>query len=238
MLWWMLERSNQLLPSPELNAVVQEYRRLHGARYISSPWSYLITGQKPILTEPFAFVDQLPDYNVQFIYGFSCDRKLAEQPIVQRQNNTSFCWRYHPISPACITHQMMGFRFMERARCNAMPDLRDKLDTLSGTARWQSRLDFRVVDVYLQRVVMQIDSGFADRVNPRWLKRILREQGDDGGWDDFQSLLPLGSEKAIGFSGRGFKIGDTSSNFHATAQGIWLMSYLLGKPSTFQSVMQ
>lgn len=74
----------------------------------------------------------------------------------------------------------MGFRFMQRTGCNDEAWVAGPVDRLSALIKWQSRLDFRVVDVYLQRVLMQLGSGYPRRVNPRWVVRILEAQLADG----------------------------------------------------------
>lgn len=60
--------------------------------------------------------------------------------------------------------------------------------------------DVRVVDVYLQRVLMLVDSGARSRVKPVWLSRVLKAQSKDGGWSAFQALIQVGPELAMGFS--------------------------------------
>ncbi|HEX5635822.1 MAG TPA: hypothetical protein VFY78_01940, partial [Gammaproteobacteria bacterium] len=152
---------------------------------------------------------------------------LAYEDIIKIQNQTNFCWKHHPVSPACTTHQLMAFRFMQRTGCEEPQFVADSINTLSGYIKQQSTYDFRVVDVYLQRVLMQLDSGHQDRINPRWVKRILAHQNADGGWDDFQPLIPVGGGKYFGFHARGVGIRNPESNFHATAQGVWLMAMLM-----------
>lgn len=171
----------------------------------------------------------LPDYNLHFIYGFSCNSDFGKLDIIKRQNQTDFCWKNHPISPACLTHQMMAFRFMQRTSCNEVKNLSEKMETISEYIRVQSIFDFRVVDVYIQRVLMQLDSGNNSKINNRWIKRIIEHQRDDGGWGDFQPLINIYGNKYIGYSSKGFSIATPKSSFHATAQGVWLMALLLNQ---------
>jgi hypothetical protein len=74
---------------------------------------------------------------------------------------------------------------------------------------------------------MQMDSGHQSKINPRWVKRILLAQHADGGWGDFQPLIPVGGGEYFGFHAKGAGIRKPESSFHATAQGIWLMAMLL-----------
>lgn len=226
MLWWMLLQANAIQPDTQLDNIIQQYKNSQADRYRNSPWSYLITGQQNSNFSIYS-LGGMPDYNLHFIYAMNCSRALAREDIIQQQNRSDFCWRQHPVSPACITHQMMGFRFLQRTQCEDPEMVSSGIKTLSRYIEKQSTYDFRVVDVYLQRVLMQLDSGNKNKINPRWIKRILQNQNDDGGWDDFQPLIPVGNNRYFGFTNKGVGIRSTESTFHATAQGVWLMAMLL-----------
>jgi hypothetical protein len=227
MLWWMLIQAAGMRSNEALNNVIKEYKANNHA-LPSSPWSYLITGKRdPYIS--FLSLVGLPDYNIHFIYGFSCSSSLANQDIIKIQNKTDFCWKHHPISPACITHQLMAFRFMQRTGCNDQEIVAGNIHVLSDYIETQSAYDFRVVDVYIQRLLMQFDSANADRINPRWIKRFLHQQNPDGGWGDFQPLIPVGGGKYFGFRGHGMGIQKLESSFHATAQGVWLLAMMLNQ---------
>ena len=91
--------------------------------------------------------------------------------------------------------------------------------------------DFRgVVDSYLQKILMLAESGAAERIKPIWLKRVINAQRIDGGWDDFDEIFPLNSGRSFGWAGwsaHGWMwIHRPKSNFHTTAQGLYLMSLL------------
>ena len=227
-LWWMLGEAATLSNNHDLLSTVNDYANNTTQRYENSPWSYLILKKEPDLSQlnPSLLL-QLPDYNLHFIYGFSCNRELAELDIIKEQNETGFCLKHHPISPACFTHQMMGFRFMQRSSCNRIKDIAEKLATLSGYVRFQSILDFRVADVYIQRVLMLRESNNSEKINQRWIRRILLHQRTDGGWGDFQPLIRIYENSYLGFTSRGISVASPKSTFHATAQGIWLMALLL-----------
>ena len=230
MLWWMLMQAEQSTNNASLNDIITQYKSANIQRYQSSAWSYLINETGSTSISPWS-LGNLPDYNIHIIYGFSCSRSLAYEDIIKIQNKTNFCWRHHPISPACVTHQLMAFRFMQRTGCEEPQFVADSINILSGYIQQQSTYDFRVVDVYLQRVLMQLDSNNQNKINPRWIKRILNAQNIDGGWGDFQPLMPVGRGKYFGFTSKGIGIRVPESTFHATAQGVWLMRMLL-QPAT------
>lgn len=230
MLWWFLIQAADMQHYAALENIIAQYKTNNRARYENSPWSYLITGHSNPYISAYT-LGKLPDYNIHIIYGFSCSRALASEDIIKIQTQTNFCWRHHPISPACTTHQLMGFRFMQRSGCEDPQFIADSIETLSDYIKQQSTYDFRVVDVYIQRVLMQLDSGHQEKINPRWVKRILHAQLADGGWGDFQPLIPLGGGKYFGFDAKGVGIRKPESTFHATAQGVWLMAMLLAQSS-------
>ena len=228
MLWWMLIQAADKQNNATLNTIIAQYKADNVARYQNSPWSYLITGQSDAHISIYS-LGNMPDYNMQFVYAFSCSRSLAYEDIIKIQNQTDFCWRHHPVSPACTTHQMMGFRFMQRTGCEDPQIVTERIHTLSNYIKQQSTYDFRVVDVYLQRVLMQLDSDNKNKINPRWVKRILLAQHADGGWGDFQPLIPLGDGKYFGFHAKGVEVRKPESTFHATAQGIWILAMLMAQ---------
>lgn len=225
-LWWMLIEANRIQPNPMLNTMIEEYRSHARRNNPGSPWNYLILDTRPTIDVYRVLDADLPDYNVYFIYAFSCNPGLAETELVRMQHDTGFCFQHHPVSPACTTHQMMGFRFLQRFDCAADFDLQDSIDTLAARIETMAVYDFRLVDVYLQRLLMLADIGRWERIKPRWIHRILAAQHEDGGWSNIQPLLPLGNERYIGFTGRGMGIGRNRSGFHTTAQGLLLMTLL------------
>lgn len=229
MLWWMIAEAASISNNTDLKEVFEEYRDKNFDKYKHSPWSYLFFKSNSDISQYEALLFSLPDYNQHFIYGFSCDSDLGMLDIIKRQNETDFCWKNHPISPACITHQMMGYRFMQRTSCKDVKKLSEKIITLSEFIRFQSIFDFRIVDVYIQRVLMLYDSGHSAKVNNRWIKRIIDHQSSDGGWDDFQPLINIQGNRYFGYSSAGFSVAIPKSNFHASAQGIWLMALLLNQ---------
>lgn len=74
---------------------------------------------------------------------------------------------------------------------------------------------------------MLVDTGAINRVKPVWIRSIVDAQGNEGGWSGFQPLLPLWEDFSIGFSSKGLGVQGNKGNFHATAQGVLIMSLLL-----------
>lgn len=227
-LWWMVKESAELNHDPSLEKLFLEYK----ARYLDTnsmrAWAHMFS---PNSSAPLhvADIQNLPDYNALFLYGLSCSGELAKSDIIKQQLAADFCYtRHHVLSPVCATHQMMGVRFMQRRHCDfALAS--ELVGALQDRIVAQLTWDFRIVDVYFQRVLMLVDSGAGSRVKPIWISRVLDAQGRDGAWSDFQTLIPLGPELGVGFSRLVVGLGREQPSFHATAQGVLLMSLLLSQ---------
>lgn len=222
-LWWMVQQAAEHSQDPALLALFADYhhRYLERGRNIWQPLFY--PGRwAPIATEDIA---NLPDYNLHFLYGISCDPELARHPQVQAQLNADYCDSY-PWRPACVTHQMMGFRFMQRADCGDAQATAAAVNQLHTRIVRQLTWDPRVVDVYLQRVLMLVESGAQQQVRPVWVHRVLDAQQADGGWAAIDPLISLPGNASVGFGARGLTFKHPVSNFHATAQGVLLMGLL------------
>ena len=194
----------------------------------NAAWSHLFYAKSTAPLNTWQ-LESIPNYNLFFLYGLSCNADLAGSTIIKEQLRPEFC-NAHLLSPACVTHQLMGFRFMQRRDCGDSEDVRNAIAVLQNKIITQLTWDPRLVDVYLQRVLMLEDSGASERIKPIWIARILSAQDTDGGWSGFQPLLPLGGELAAGFSARGVSLDRRRPDFHATAQGVLLMSLLLSHP--------
>ena len=224
MLWWMVGESAKLTGDARLRGLFEDYESVL-KRYPDNVWHHIFN---PASTIPVRMwqISGLPDYNIYFLYGLTCDEELAKEEVVRRQSEVGFCDEHHPISPACVTHQLMGVRFMQRRKCGNPEEVQRLIEALQKKIVQQLTWDTRVVDVYIQRVLMLTESGARERVKPVWLKNILERQLKDGGWSDFDPIAPVGSFRYLGFTGRGIGIRNLRSGFHATAQGVFLMSLL------------
>ncbi len=230
MLWRMIQRSAELTGDPYLRHLFAAYRARHVRDGRAGVWYPLFVEHAWIPVRYEDIVD-LPDYNKLFIYAITCDSDLARQPDIASQLDAGFCGGLR-LRPACATHQLMGIRLLQRKGCGEPEALADIVASLQERIRWQLVLDPRVVDVYLQRVLMLVESGAGERVKPVWLRRVLEAQSEDGGWSAGDPLLELPGGRVVAFSGRGVTIGHLKSDFHATAQGVLLMSLLLYLPSS------
>ncbi len=229
MLWWLLIQSLELENEPRLKKLVDNYLNENYLFYVNTPWHSLLYDGSSKIDSLSLLASKIPEYSKYFVYGYTCDVELKNSETIRKQNNLNYCFINYPTSPTCFTHQLMAFRFMQRANCKTDIKLETHIEKIANWISYQLTFDVRVVDVYIQRVMMLIDSGNSSKLRKRWVKRILIEQLNDGGWSGFQPLLSIGNNKFIGFGSRGLAMKSNNSNFHATAQGLYLLSMLKNK---------
>lgn len=227
MLWWMLFETNKIKPDARIADLLARYFARY-PRIQQSVWAPLFAGRQQRYLGAYA-VEGLPYYNQHFIYALNCASAVAEDlPQVAEQNDPAFCHQSaYFYRPACITHQLMGINFLFTQQCNVLPDIDRVSQSLQQDIVSQLTWDIRVVDVYLQRVLMLLITGAESSIKPIWIHQVLNHQLEDGGWGDFVSLIGADSGQSLGFSSRIVSLGYEKSSFHATAQGIYILSYLL-----------
>jgi hypothetical protein len=225
MLWWMVREAARHTGDRRLSRLFGRY----DAQYLGAGnvWTHLFDEGS---SEPIRYVDvdRLPYYNQYFLYALTCDRLLGAMPLIQRQNQPDFCdhGRYR-FMPACVTHQLMGLQMLERRRCGDQEQVRASIARLQDKIVRQLTWDVRVVDVYIQRVLMLVQSGVRERVKPVWLQRVLDAQLSDGGWSGTRPIVNLGLSAPLCFTQSSIAFRVPRSTFHATAQGVLLTSLLL-----------
>ena len=62
------------------------------------------------------------------------------------------------------------------------PQLNAVIRKISEGITQEASLDFRVTDLYLQRIAFLLAAGQPDLVQPRWVERALNHQQPSGGW--------------------------------------------------------
>jgi hypothetical protein len=222
-LWNMVRQAAEITNDQRLRGLFAAYelRYLEERRNLWSPLFY------PGTWVPVRFEDiaELPYYNWHFFYAILCDRELGDVPEIAAQNDPAFCDKY-PLRPACATHQLVGIRLLQRSECGDAEQLDDTVDQLQQRIRKLLIMDPRVVDVYMQRVLMLVESGASEMVKPVWIKNLVDAQQADGGWSPFDPLVPLMEGYYFGYGQKFFSIQQPRSTFHTTAQGVLLFSLL------------
>ena len=231
-LWWMISEAKKNSKNPALSNVFQGYllRIRENPGQAANPFNAIIL---PSLQEPIPAVREITDYmepyQAYLYYSFTCDNAWGNLDAVVQQHDPEFCWRHQPFSSACTTHQLLGNWYQKIYKCQRSEVLDSRIDKLRNYIYVQLFLDPRVVDVYLQRVLMLALTGDIDGISASWIRQILDAQLDEGGWNSNSPIFSLGSDDHIGFKTRGIGRIKNQATFHATAQGILLMSILRDK---------
>lgn len=185
-----------------------------------------------VKTPPFTYMpgtlNFMEKYQKFFVYGLTCDSDLGEEDVIEEQLKLNFC-DWSPYYSSCSTHQLMGIRLLQLKNCGDQKLNVQLSDELVKVIQKQLFWDPRVGDVYIQRVLMLIESGNGNLVKPVWITNILNEQLNDGGWASFYKILPLFNDIYFGHSYKFIDIRSPTSSFHSTAQAIYLLSLIQHK---------
>lgn len=225
-LWWMIKQAAATSNNSSLKDIYSRYKKQHldtKPPNLSTPMFDKF--YRPHLPD-INLLTNLADYQLFFFYALSCDKELSSEFIIQQQMQPKFC-SLHYLHPRCITHQLMGLRFMQRYQCGYENVVETTINQLQHDVISELTWDFRVGDAYIQRVLMLVDSGAYRNIKPVWIKNILEAQNKDGSWDDLHPVLYLGENKVFAYTSMLPKIAKIKADFHTTAQAIWLLSMLL-----------
>ncbi len=225
-LWWMIKQARLNSKNKTLINIFLKYQKEHLDKMpvnLSTPMFDKL--YHPVVPD-IIWLSSLRDYQLFFVYALSCDTKLGREPVIQQQMAPKFC-SLHYLHPRCITHQLMGLRFMQRYQCGHNNIVKQTISNLQKIVVSELTWDFRVGDAYIQRVLMLVDTGAYNRVKPVWVSNILKAQNNDGSWDDLDPILYLGHGYVYAYTSTMPKIKKQKASFHTTAQAMWLLSMLL-----------
>ena len=116
-----------------------------------------------------------------------------------------------------LTHQLLAV-YLYRKLNGSNPELDRLIGHLSRNVAREEWIDFRVTDLYLQRVATLLACGYPNLVRRRWVERVIEAQEPDGGW--------LYRWHGWDPSPYRFGIPDDHSTSHPTAQGMWIVFML------------
>jgi hypothetical protein len=189
-------------------------------------WSKMFNPDASVNLPNLNTLNNLPYYDYLFLYGLTCDVDLGNMSVVQRQLNLESC-PAHFMHPRCVSYQLLGLRFMQRCNCGDAGQVQELIRGLQNIIVTELTWDPRIIEAFIQRVLMLVDSGAIDRVKPVWIQRILDAQNIDGGWGGLDPILRVPNGKVLGFYRTTIVYRESRSNFDATARGILLISLLL-----------
>jgi hypothetical protein len=115
------------------------------------------------------------------------------------------------------THQLFALYFYRKSK-GSTPELDRVMQEIEERIAGEAAIDFRVTDLYLQRLAFLLAAGRPDLIQPRWVERAFAAQQIDGGW--------LESWHGWTRSPYRFSFGQESPIAHSTAQGMWI-AYML-----------
>ena len=223
-LWWMLKEASEISDNKQLKEFYLDYKQSFLDLIPRNIWSpYFYDNYTPTI-EHITDLYPLHEYQLFFIYSLSCSAAMENESVIKKQLKTDFCSN-HFLHPRCVTHQQMAVHFLNKKQCG---DYSDLSNSLLDIINQEITYDFRVTDSYLQRALMLSDGNRA--LKPIWISKILERQQDDGGWSDFYPLISIGDTQ-FGTTSIRLAVGPIKSDFHATAQGIWLLALLINQTS-------
>ena len=118
------------------------------------------------------------------------------------------------------THQLFAL-YLYRNHNGATPDLDRLIRRISVRIASEASIDFRVTDLYLQRIAFLLAAGQPDLVKRRWVERALAAQQPNGGW----------LYSWHGWQPKPYRFGFTEeiSTCHPTVQGMWITYMSAGR---------
>jgi hypothetical protein len=153
----------------------------------------------------------LEDYQRWFLHATA----PAEYPLTAEDRANMFSPGRYRTGRA--THQLLSL-YLYRNHNGSTPELDRLIRRISTRIASEAAIDFRVTDLYLQRIAFVLAAGQPDLVKRRWVERALAAQQADGGWlwswHGWQPKPYVLSFDAV------------SSTSHPTAQGMWI-AYML-----------
>jgi hypothetical protein len=230
MLWLFVREAARLSADEQLQSLATEYQSRSTAGTIAQ---YFFDSTDLSRTREASIIlgNDWQGYQRLFVYGATCNVPLRTDPEVLELLSPSACdTRYAWLrSPWCRTHQLMGLRFVQKNHCDPDEDTARTIQAVQAGILTELRWDFRVEDAYLQKVWTLVESGRRNDIRAVWVRRILAAQQVDGGWRGADVIAALPGGLAIFWQGRLFpRVGAMQpSDFHATAQGLYLMALLL-----------
>lgn len=158
--------------SPE--ARTEKFLRLSKPR-AALAWIRLADPEEPFVAPPLAGLAGLPPYQLWTLHAIS----RREFPLSEtQQRDLHSTDRYYA---GRATHQLLSL-FLLRKYNGGDATLDGEIRQGAVRIAREAALDFRVTDLYLQRIAFLLGAGHADLVKPRWVERMLAAQETDGGW--------------------------------------------------------
>jgi hypothetical protein len=153
----------------------------------------------------------LKEYQRWMLYGIS--------PVAAPLSDAELADMFSPdkFRTGRATHQLISLYYYRKFNGDT-PELNRVMSHVEERIAAEAAFDFRVTDLYLQRIAVLLATGRPDLVKPRWVERVLAAQQSDGGWHyNWYGWAPHPTS---------FVFSSEHSIAHSTAQGMWLTHML------------
>jgi len=216
-------RTRDLISNFALLLMVTDSARLSGDKdlqnivdsavrtYPNTSWMRMVAPKAPFIPpSPGEFRDAL-DYQRWFFWA------MAPDQIQLAPNERSDLDSPDRMGRGRLTHQLLTW-VLYRNLHGSTPELEARIRHLAERVAGEASLDFRITDMYLQRVAFILYAGHPDLIRARWVDRLLDGQQSDGGW----------TWAWFGWGPPFFQLRfpEELSSVHPTAQGLWI-TYML-----------
>ena len=216
--------SKTLLQNAALLHMVADCARVSGDQRLQSlTQSYFRVVATPYwfgrIVDPSCRFERPPDKSLSsfedYQYWFLHAVAPGEFPLSPKDQKDMFSPDKYRTGSA--THQLFAL-YLYRIHNGTTLDLDRLIRRVSTRIASEASIDFRVTDLYLQRIAFLLAAGQPDLVKRRWVERALAAQQPDGGW-----LWSWHGWQPQLFR---FRSAEVSSASHPTAQGMWIV-YML-----------
>ncbi len=169
-LYFMVNDMVELSDNPDFKKIVDDYTSNSSAR-----WRKLVDQRYPFKEMPEHKWKKLEQYHRWIAFSLSNNKvALTSQDLADMYDAEKF-------TGYDLTHQLLALMIHKRSN-----PFDDKLEILIGRVceriAQENAGDFRVTDLYVERVAFLFMAGRSDLVRGKWVWRILSNQQDDGGW--------------------------------------------------------
>jgi hypothetical protein len=225
---WILnvsgDEATALVQNPALLHMVVDCARISGdqrLQFIATDYFHSV--QNPYwwgrMVDPSSRFERPPDHYLRTLVNYQRWFIHAVAPQDYRLSAEDYDDMFSPdkYRTGRATHQLFAL-YLYRSCNGASPDLNRLIDRISARIASEASIDFRVTDLYLQRVAFLLAAGHPDLVKHRWVERAFAAQQWDGGW--------LYSWHGWSSNPLQFRLQEATSASHPTAQGMWI-AYML-----------
>lgn len=240
-LWWMLQKAAQHSGDAYLRDLTGRALQRHfSGFYAKEPWRRMMEPQAEISAYAIG-VERLVDYQRFFHHAMTCrPMELAhgDTSLFLQQDMCSPMWsEVFLADPVCTTHQVVGLMLIRQTGCANLPDLGPLTAHLLDDIMVQLTWDPVIRDPHYQRLLVLALNQRQAHIKPVWLRRMLQAQEPDGGWLGYRRipelpfwLQPWHWREVLASRRPDWFVSDRKTfDFHATAQGILLLTLLEGQ---------